>query len=254
MVEEQNLTKAERKALKRQQKIEREATDEKNVLINRLIKYGLVLVGLVFVGWLVYANWVPIPENEKGKPVDRILADDWLRGNPEAPIVMVEYSDFQCPACKVYKPEVERLLAEYTDSIAVVYRHFPLKQIHLQSDAAAQAAEAAGIQGAFWEMHDKLFEHQEEWAENRSASSMFVGYAEELGLDVNQFKKEVGSKEVKARVKADYMSALENTLSSTPSFFINGELIRNPNGFEGFASVVDELLLAATASADTAVE
>jgi protein-disulfide isomerase len=215
---------------------------------------GLVALLGLGVFWLIYQNWVPIPESEKNKEMDRIESGDWFLGEKTAPIVVIEYSDFQCPACKVFEPELKRLSEAYKDVVVLVYRHFPLKQIHLQAELAARAAEAAGMQGKFWEMHDKLFEGQEEWSENRGARSMFIKYAAELGLDEQRFIKDIDSREVKALVKADYMSALGQRLNATPSLLLNGKLIENPSGFEGLAEYVETLLREASAGAELKTE
>lgn len=248
MTEAIPLTKAERKTLKKQQKQEQEARKQQRQGFKRWLLSGMGVLTVFGIGWLIYNGMVPIPESEKDKPVDRVLETDWYKGDKGAPIVIVEYSDFQCPSCKVYQPELEEVFKTYPGQVVLVYRHFPLKQIHLQAEQAAYAAEAAGRQGKFWEMHDKLFEHQAAWVENRSASRIFADYAQQIGLNMDQYRREVKHKEVKAAVKADYMSALKNALSATPSFFVNGELVVNPEGAEGFKQIIVAKLLEATAS------
>ncbi|OGV96028.1 hypothetical protein A2W24_02980 [Microgenomates group bacterium RBG_16_45_19] len=176
------------------------------------------------------------------KPVNQVLETDWYQGNKAAAVVIVEYSDFQCPACRLYSPLIEQLTQLYPDQLAVVYRHFPLKEIHPRANLAAQAAEAAGKQGKFWEMNHLLFERQEEWAESGQASKIMMGYAQELGLNSDQFKQDLNSKAVKGLVKADYLSALANRLNGTPSFFVNGSRIENPQGLAAFQAVLEPLL------------
>jgi len=243
------LTKQERRELKKEQKrMEREAQNRSSQTKSWLTWGGIAAV-VVFIGFFFYNQIISIPEAEKEKPVDTALTNDWVEGSKEAEVVLVEYSDFQCPACKLYSPVVNQLHETYGDQLAIVYRHFPLSQIHLQAELAAQAAEAAGLQGKFWEMHDMLFEHQDDWAENRNARNLFIDYAKQLGLDEGQFKKDLGSKEVKALVKADYLSGVQLQLNSTPSFFLNGEKIDNPAGIEPFKELIDNHLQGATASA-----
>jgi protein-disulfide isomerase len=237
MTDEQ-LTKKERKALKKLQKAETEKQLERRVWLNRVITYGIIAVVVGVVGYFIYNSIVPVPEGEGTKPVDQVLASDWVRGNREAPVVLVEYSDFQCPACRAYEPQLQQLSDEMGEQVALIYRHFPLKQIHLQSELSAQAAEAAGKQGKFWEMHDKLFETQEQWAENPKAKAVMIDLAEELQLNVEQFKQDMGSKEIRGLVKADLLSALSERLNSTPSFFLNGERVTNPNSYEAFRDLV----------------
>jgi protein-disulfide isomerase len=187
-------------------------------------------------------------------PVAEATDKDWVKGNPDAEVVIVEYADLQCPACKLYSSVMSDLAVKYASEAAFVYRHFPLKQIHLQAVTAAHAAEAAGLQGKFWEMHDKLFETQELWSNNRGAKNMFADYAGELGLDVERFKRDMNSKEVRAKVEAHYLNGLENRLNSTPSFFINGERIENPQGLEAFSQLIDQKLIEATASGNATTE
>lgn len=250
MEEDRPLTKAERKALRKQEKLaQKESMNRKKVLA----KVGWAMAGIMVVSLLFFwgfNRYVPIPESEKNQPVNQVMASDWILGNSNAPVMVLEYSDFQCPACKLYSPLIRQMSQEYGDKVAIVYRHFPLKQIHMQAELAAQAAEAAGKQGKFWEMNEKLFASQGDWAEKRKAKAIFIGYAKELGLDEAQFKKDLTSKEVRALVKADYMSGLQNRLNSTPSFFVNGERMATPQGEAAFREILDLKLREATAGAE----
>lgn len=245
------LTKSEKKAQRKAEKLAQQAAQTKKQKFQRAIQWGAGIGIVIFLFWWGYNRYIPVPEAEKQKPVNQALTNDWFKGNQEAKVVVVEYSDFQCPACQLYSPLIREVAQQYGEKIAIVYRHFPLKQIHLQAELAAQAAEAAGKQGKFWEMNELLFERQEQWAEKREAKKLFIDYAKELGLNEAQFKKDLVSKEVKALVKADYLSGLANRLNSTPSFFINGERMANPQGAEAFREIIDIKLREATASAQT---
>lgn len=245
----QTLTKAERKALKKQQKQSNQERERRRQMLNRLVRYMIVAGVAALIAYGIYNSIVPVPENEKHKPVDKIATGDWVRGNPQAPVLIIEYSDFQCPSCAKISPVMDDVLKAYPNQVALVYRHFPLKQVHLQAELAAQAAEAAGKQGKFWEMHDLLFQNQTQWAENRGAKAKFGEYAKGLGLSLGQFNQDINSKEVRGLVKADYLSGLEQSLSSTPSFFINGEPLIKPEGLAGFKEEIDRLLRQATGSA-----
>ena len=123
-----------------------------------------------------------------------------------------------------------------------MYRHFPLSQVHSNADTAARASEAAGNQGKFWEMHDKLFETQKTWSNQGNAEDIFAGYAEGLGLDVERFRNDIDSKEVKDRVRDDSQSGVRAGINSTPTFFINGEQIVNPRNLDEFRNVILEAL------------
>ena len=147
-------------------------------------------------------------------PVD--LEHDHLRGPLEAPITLVEYGDHECPYCNQAEPAVRRLLRDYGD-IRYVWRHLPLDDVHPHARMAAEATEAAGAQGAFWEMHDLLFEHQDAL---RKAD--LLRYAEELGLDVDRFKDDLVSRAFAAHVDSDVDSADLSGVSGTPTFFVNG--------------------------------
>jgi protein-disulfide isomerase len=247
------LTKAERRALKKDRKREEEEKQQQQSKMKRWMTYLAMAAVVVGLGWLAYSRYTPIPAEEVNKPVSEITETDWVKGNREAKVVLVEYSDFQCPACKAYRELIEALQENYSkDQLALVFRHFPLKTIHPQATLAAQATEAAGNQGNFWEMHDVLFENQAEWSGKREAEEMFISYATQLGLDENQFKQDLKSKEVQVAVEADYRNGMSLRINSTPSFFVNGERIANPQGLEPFQAIIDEALRSATESGEVA--
>lgn len=159
----------------------------------------------------------------------------------DAEITIVKYSDFQCPACKYYVNIEEQLIEEYGDSISIEYKHFPLN-MHEHAQLAARAAEAARAQGKFQEMHDLIFEGQEQWARG-NAEAMFIGYAGELDLEVEQFKSDMNSADMQRIVMADKREGLELNVNSTPTFFINGmKLEQNPRSFGQFKSIIDSIL------------
>lgn len=163
--------------------------------------------------------------------------EDHVKGGETAIVSIVEYSDFQCPACAAYYPAVKQLLEEFDGQVSFSYKHFPLNRIHINADLAARATEAAGLQGKFWEMHDMIFENQKTWSDV-SAKKIFVGYAEELGIDTDKFKDDLSSKEVRKKVQNDYDEGIELGVSSTPSFFFNGEKIENPQTYEEFKALI----------------
>jgi len=163
---------------------------------------------------------------------------DNVKGNASSSVVVMEYSDFQCPACRTYYPIFRQLVQEFGGEVAFVYRHFPLTQIHPNAEFAARASEAAGRQGKFWEMHDLLFEKQAEWSGLSDIAPMFASYATLLGLDVEKFNFDWRSREVKDFVAAQRVHAVKSGLQGTPSFFINGEQIQNPNSLETFRGVI----------------
>jgi len=142
---------------------------------------------------------------------------DHIRGPVEAPVTVVEYGDFECPFCGMAEPVVRELLVGFATDVRYVWRHLPLTDVHANAQLAAEAAEAAADQGAFWEMHDLLLEHQDALGPRD-----LVGYAERLGLDVERFETTLRGHETTIRVAEDVDSADLSGVSGTPTFFING--------------------------------
>lgn len=163
---------------------------------------------------------------------------DVFKGAKDAPVVLVEYSDFQCPACAVYYPLVKKLSEEFGTALQVVYRQFPLNAIHTNADAAARAAEAANLQGKFWELHDMIFEHQSEWANSKDAAALFGQYAFSLGLNQEQFLKDMESQQVKDKVSRDLKSGWDSQVQGTPTFFLQGKKIANPSSYDAFRQLI----------------
>jgi protein-disulfide isomerase len=190
--------------------------------------------------WGVARNLVP-SSHQAPAEVKEVSASDQTRGNPQARVVLVEYSDFQCPACRFYYPLAEKISREYGDRLLFVYRHFPLQQ-HRHAREAAWAAEAAGRQGKFWEMHDLLFERQKDWSDQGQVEETFAGWAESLGLNREQFEKDFRSKAVADKVENDYRSGLRAGLRGTPTFYLNGEKIANPRSLSDFKKLIDKAL------------
>jgi protein-disulfide isomerase len=148
------------------------------------------------------------------RPVD--LERDHVRGPAEAPVTLVEYGDFECPYCGQAEATVRALLADFGD-LRYVWRHLPLNDVHPYAQLSAEAAEAAGAQGRFWEMYDLLQAHQD-----ALAVSDLLGYAGDLGLDVARFREGLRKQKFAARVGEDIESADLSGVSGTPTFFING--------------------------------
>lgn len=175
-------------------------------------------------------------------PLDLNVTEEFeqVKGAENAAITIVEYSDFQCPFCAQAAPVVDRIVNEYPDDVRVVYRHYPLRQIHAQAQFAAEAAEAAGRQGKFWEMHDLLFENMDAWS-GASARTAFESFAEQLGLDEEQFKTDMNDRAITQKVNNDYASGVAAGVQGTPTFFMNGVRL-NANGYQGFVDAIEEEL------------
>jgi protein-disulfide isomerase len=171
---------------------------------------------------------------------ETLVSVRWGKGNEAAKVILTEFSDFQCPACAVYNPIIKRVVEEFGDRILFSYRHFPLKEIHRNAEIAAKAAEAAGLQGKFWEMHDALFENQPLWSDSSNARSMFLIYAQTIGLDAAKFKRDLDSKEVAEKVSSDYRAGFALEVYGTPTFFVNGvKLTPNPRSYDEFKSILE---------------
>lgn len=182
---------------------------------NPWIVIGAITV-LLFGGAIWFGNSVAEKSNEG------VVITDHIKGNPDASVVLVEYSDLQCPACASFQPVVKDLLEQYGDAIRFEYKHFPLP-IHPYAVQAAVAAEAAGQQGAFYEFHDKLFENQAVWSNSATPNVFFAQYAEELGLNVEQFQIQQKSSLLKNRVTTQFDEGRALNVTGTPTFFLNGE-------------------------------
>lgn len=137
-------------------------------------------------------------------------------------VTLVEFSDFQCPACLSIQAPLKQILAKYEGKVELVYRHFPLSSIHKNAQMAAQASEAASSQGKFWEMHDKLFATQAAWQGLSDPKETFAGYSKELGIDEAKFAEDLMNQGVKDLVSADLLDATRFALTGTPTFYVNG--------------------------------
>lgn len=231
------LTKKERRALKKEPK-EETASQGRG---RSLLLWGTVVLGIVATMiWLVFAGKPKTETQVVGN--QEVTEADWKRGAVSPKVTLVEYSDLQCPACAAYQPMVEEILRSFPDDLVLVYRHFPLRQLHPNAQLAGQAAEAAGNQGKFWEMHDLFFARQSSWAEAENPKETFIGYANELGLDEEKFKQDLGSDETKQKVEEDYRDGLEARVNATPTFILDGKKIANPRTIEEFVRLVEQAL------------
>lgn len=143
-----------------------------------------------------------------------------------SPVVLEEYGDFQCPPCGILHPVLKQIEHEYGDQLRVVFRHYPLTKIHKHAMMAAQAAEAARNQGKFSQMHDRLYGTQNRWKDLADARPTFIGYARELGLNVERFSREMDSPEVQQRISSDMQRGSGVGVTGTPTVFIEGQMLR----------------------------
>ncbi|MCA9654157.1 MAG: thioredoxin domain-containing protein [Myxococcales bacterium] len=162
------------------------------------------------------------------------VGDAHTKGSDEALVTIVEWSDFQCPYCSRVTPTIKQIAEQYGDEVRVAFKHNPLG-FHPRAKPAALAAEAAGKQGKFWEMHDKLFENQKDLTDEN-----FVAWAGELGLDVEQFKKDLADPSLAKKVDGQQAQGMTVGARGTPAFFINGRFLSGAQPLENFKKLIDE--------------
>ena len=155
--------------------------------------------------------------NTGSRLVPPVSARDHIQGSETAPVTLVEYGDFECPYCGAAYVILKQIQEILGDQLCFVFRHFPLTQIHPHAEPAAEAAEAAGAQRKFWQMHDLLFENQQ-----LLDPLHLVGFAEALRLDTERFVRELEEGSHRERVREDFMSGVRSGVNGTPAFFING--------------------------------
>lgn len=172
-----------------------------------------------------------------------VSAQDWTQGPKDAKVTLIEYGDFQCPACGAYHPMVQQVLSNYGDKILFVFRNFPLPQ-HQDAWISAQAAEAAGLQGKYWDMNNLLYEKQNDWTSllPGDARNKIEEYAQSLNLDMSKFGQDIDSAQVKNKIQSDLDGGTRAQIGHTPTFFINGTQIVNPANYDEFKSDLDKAL------------
>jgi protein-disulfide isomerase len=193
----------------------------------------VITLGLVFgVGWILSKMFASTPApNTPGMTVDesQLMIDSapTKGAGEDARFTIVEFSDFECPACAATSPAISSLVSQYPDQVRVVYRHFPLISIHDSAVQAARFAEAAALQGKFWEMHDELFSTQISWSGQSQEQNReyFLDLGEKLGLNREQLANDVQSDAVVQKVDSDLRVAEQLGLSFTPSLFLNGQMM-----------------------------
>jgi protein-disulfide isomerase len=207
--------------------------------MKRTLLWGGAALVVVLIGWgmVKLSNSVPTPAGN-GTLTVAVSDRDNMLGPASASVTLVEYSDFQCPACAEFYSVVKQALAEpqLKDKVRFVYRYFPLTNIHANADLSARAAQAAALQGKFWEMHDKLFEGQKAWADlsDAAARGVFKSYAGELKLDVDRFMSDIDGAPVRDRVREQSAGAEQAGVNSTPTFFVNGTQMPQPKSYDEF--------------------
>lgn len=184
---------------------------------------GTVAFLTVGSGAMLYRAKRPAPlVIPKGRESSGLDQSTHIRGNPQASFTLEEFGDFQCPPCGKIAPVISKLEREYGQELRMIFHHLPLN-IHAHAREAACAAEAAGLQNRYWEMHDLLYREQAVWSSATDVPALFASYAGILGLNIDRFKKDMGSDKVKALVSADEKLASGLGVTDTPTILINNQ-------------------------------
>lgn len=211
---------------------------------------AIIIAGIIIAGAVIYTKSPQtdnIPESFKSAQKTDSDSDlevkltvkesDHIRGNPNAPVTIIEYSDFECPFCERFHPTVKQALNDYPDDVRWVYRHFPLDSIHIEARPAAEASECAAEQGKFWEFADGLFENQ-----SRLGKAFYNELAQNIGLNMDQFSECVSSRKYKDHVEANLQEGIKAGVTGTPGSFINGEKIPGAVPYDYLKEAVEKAL------------
>jgi protein-disulfide isomerase len=181
----------------------------------------------------------PAPREGDVTKIAKVSKDDHIRGDSNAKVTLIEYSDFECPFCARFSPTVEQVLAEYDGQVRLIYRHFPLRSIHPVAQKAAEASECAADQGKFWEMHDALF------ALNTAGSLSLPSLkstAADLGLNTSDFDSCLDSGDKAADVEEDYQDGIAGGVSGTPGTFVDDQYLAGALPFEQVRGIIEAKL------------
>ena len=220
----------EQKRIREQKQREAQQRAGRQKLLSKAAMFILAPLVLIALGYLI------IGQGKVYSPVE-VAATDHVRGNPDG-VKLVVYADFQCPACATEHAVLTQAWDRISDRVQLVYRHYPLSTSHPHAWEAATFAEAAARQGKFWEMYDLLFINQNYWSTLGDVTAEFEGYAQQLGLDLEQVREDIRSSDVTQKVRNDQLGGTRAGVRSTPTIFIDGRLVPTPrNASELIAAV-----------------
>jgi protein-disulfide isomerase len=206
------------------------------VIVIVLVAVVAVIIGLVY--WNGNKTPTPIPGKATPTPVAANTPNytaappgaqppNYL-GSPNAAVTLEEFADFQCPSCGAEHPVMKQIQGMYGSRIQFIFRNFPLP-MHDKAYDAAVAAEAAGLQGKFWDMHNLLYTNQQAWSSDPNYKQVFKGYAEKIGLDIDKWENDMAGMVPKSRISADLERGKALNINSTPTLFINGKSVPYPD-------------------------
>lgn len=194
---------------------------------------GVAIVALALIFTFIKNLGLNVPAPSE------VISTDQSKGFQKSPVLLIKYSDFQCPACRAQYNTIRAAWKDIRRKVHFVYRHYPLSNVHPHAGLAAHYAEAAGKQEKFWEMHDRLFDTQAEWSKLDDVTEKFDDYARALNLNMEQLKADLESDEVQDKIRADIASAREAGVRSTPTLFLNGQELSNVRGVEQLKEAVE---------------
>lgn len=248
----EGLTKKQLKELRKLEKMQNRNFEQKNNSFKWIaISVVSALFLVMFIGIIVVSKNKNNPTTEDGKVAiaenahvrTSSLAGVESTASAENVVTLVEYADLQCPACKTYHPDVKQLLANYEGKLRLLFKHFPLTNIHPNAMDAAIASEAVGKQGKFFEYVDLLYEKQAEWSDLKVVDQKFEEYAKSIGVDIEQYKKDLQDPSIRELIDDQRNEGIANGVTGTPSFFVNNVRIATPPNLNEFKKVIDEALM-----------
>ncbi|MBI5139984.1 MAG: thioredoxin domain-containing protein [Candidatus Vogelbacteria bacterium] len=207
----------------------------RNIAIWLIIALTIVIVVLILVG--LSSGHIQV----SGDLVVPVNSSDHIVGTSTPKLTIVEYGDYQCPACAAFDPVVRKVMEEYSDKVQLVSRNFPLIQ-HRNATSSAKIVEAAGRQGKFFEMREKIYTGQLDWANSDKPVEIFTRYAVELGLNVDKLLTDKELPEITNKIETDLQGGKDSSVNSTPSFFLNGKKVAMPLNYEEFKKIVENNL------------
>lgn len=214
--------------------------------IKALAGVGLVTAVIIIAGIFLLSKTNPssssVSQSQSVIDANLLVRNDSNKeGSKSAKVKLIEFGDFQCPACSAVYPLLKKIKTDYKGKILFVFRNFPLSQ-HKNAKIAAEAAEAAGEQGKYWEMHDKLYENQAQWSENTNPLDIFLVYAKEIEIDTNKFKETIQNNKFAIKIQNDINDGNNLSVNATPTLFINSQKLEGIPSYNQLKNIIDSEL------------
>lgn len=208
----------------------------------------IVVIILAFAGIIFVSNH---KSNSGSKSSSSTAPTEHVEGQGSTGVKLVEYGDYECPYCGQYYPIVKQVVAQYSKQIYFQFRNFPLVSIHQNAFAGARAAEAAAMQNKFWQMHDLLYESQNQWVSASDPTQYFNQYAQQLGLNLAKFKQDYASSKVNNLINADMAAGNKLNIQGTPTFFLDGKKISVGESVSDFQKLINAAIAKKTGNSSS---